>query len=229
MSDEERKELDKVVIQPQWLISVMKDMKLDADEDNEGIEKSLVVQFAESGDCSLNLLKMCWKKYLADPENPSTGIMELRHLCLLLPAYCLISPLQTKENDKCNILIQKGGDIDSRHSESEREVNYYVTSENINENNNPKVKHPEIYLVLCRLPNQDLEATPEKNWFSFYFDFKGFLPAKVYHRPFCILLMFAGVMDNVFSRYEYVLNMPKNSWKIQHKQFEHVLDVSVVG
>ena len=230
MSNEERKELkDKVVIQPQWLISVMKEiMKLDVDEDNEGIEKSLVVKFAESGGASLDLLKMCWKKYLPDPENPSAGIIELRHLCLLLQAYCLIFPLHTKENDKCNIPINNGGDIDSRHSESEREVNY-VTSENINENNNPKGKHPELYLVPCRLPNQDLEATPENKWFSFYFDFNGFLPAEVYHRLLCKLLMLADVMDNMFSRYECILDMPRKSWKIRHKQFEHVLEVSVVG
>ena len=194
MSDEERKELkDKLVIQPQWLITLMTGiMKLDVHKYYDGIEKSLLVKFAESGGASLDLLKMCWKKYLPDPENLSAGIMKLRHLCLLLQAFSLIFPLYTKGNDKCNIPIQNGGHIGSRHSESEQEVNN-VTSENRYENNYPNGKHPELYLVPCKLPKKDLEATPEKKWFSFYFDFNGFLPAEVYHRLLCKLITFAGV------------------------------------
>jgi len=103
LSDQEKKELsDKVVIRPQWLISVMKVvMRLNLDEDNIGVDKSLVATFCKTGEAGIELLANCWKPYLANTE-----VVRLQHLCLLLKAYCLIFPLNRSKDKKSSETIQ---------------------------------------------------------------------------------------------------------------------------
>ena len=47
-----------------------------------------------------------------------------------------------------------------------------------------------LYLIPCKLQGKDElpESPPDiEEWVKFYFDFKGYLPAEIFHRLFCLL------------------------------------------
>ena len=47
-----------------------------------------------------------------------------------------------------------------------------------------------LYLIPCKLQGKDElpESPPDiEDWVKFYFDFKGYLPAEIFHRLFCLL------------------------------------------
>lgn len=224
LNNAEREELDgKVIIRLHWLILIMKEiMKLDSDEDNPGIKNSFVLNLEKSGVADKKLLKTCWEKYLSH----SPGKMELRHVCLVLQAYCLIYP----------IAHRKAGPVQSAscvgHSEAEPEQV---------DNGGTLAKVEKKYLIPCKLPQdypkECLDAMESRHsWFSFYFDFDGFLPAEIYHRLVCKLLQLVdpdakrSKRPSCFSKTECIINdVEKKDWKVRHKESDHVLEVSVIG
>ncbi len=192
-------------------------MALNLKSNCDGVNKSLVLQLKLTGEADLILLEQCWKDILDDQN-----VMTLRQLCLLLKAYCLIFPLNKKQ-----------GNVTEVQSESEKAERNDSASEN-NKDLNGTNEAFNYFLVPSMLPEKfpkkERERIPKDLWLTFYFDFKGFLPAEVYHRLLCKLLIETkGYPENSFSRNECILYSRKKTWRIVWKEFEHLLEVSVVG
>lgn len=68
-------------------------MELDDTAMPEGVKASQIDKLEKSGMADLKLLRSCWKDYVSAPGSASK--IELRHLCLLLQANCLIFPVQS--------------------------------------------------------------------------------------------------------------------------------------
>ena len=83
-----------VVLDPDWLVKVMKViMELKTTRKMPGVPSTLIKELEMNGIADLKLLEHCWKKFVAAPD------VEMRHLCLMLQANCLIYPVQpTSEN-----------------------------------------------------------------------------------------------------------------------------------
>ena len=78
-----------VVLDPDWLVKVMKViMELKTTRKEPGVPSSLINELEMNGIADLKLLEHCWKKFVASPD------VEMRHLCLMLQANCLIYPVQ---------------------------------------------------------------------------------------------------------------------------------------
>ena len=211
LTKEEKEELsDKVVIRPQWLISIMKEvMKLKKDGNHEGIDKRLVVNLCDTGKAHMELLQMCWEKHLTD-----TNAVTIRHLCLLLQAHCLIFPLSKTGNGTCSL------------SESDSTASTATEGESTIESSGCR-----LYLIPSKLPDQASKSKiPEDSWFTFYFDFDGFLPAEIYHKLLCKLLVKSQSRDcDRFSKNECMMCIEDGMWRVQYKNFDHRMEVSVVG
>ena len=225
MTDKEKAELsDKVVIRPQWLISVMKEvMRLNLDGDSKGVAKNLVATFCETGKADIALLENCWRQYLAD-----TNVISLRHLCLLLQAYCLIFPLNPSEGKQCSESTQnEEAAVESGSSDT---CGNSVDGSNVDGNSTAESK---LYLIPCKLPRivKPKCEVPEEAWTSFYFNFNGFLPAEVYHKFLCKHLMITPISskDNSFSQEECIIFTDNENWRIRYKEFDHKLEVAVAG
>lgn len=92
LKEDEFKELqDLVVLSLQWLISVMKAIVgLSMEKDDGELTKHQIKQVIKNGEADLEVLEICWKGFVSPG-----GVIEIRHLCLILQAYCLIYPVHS--------------------------------------------------------------------------------------------------------------------------------------
>jgi len=234
---EEEKLRDKVVIRPQWLISIMKEMmKLEMNENLTGINKTVVKDLCATGRAHISLLKICWEKHLTDVQ-----AMNIRHLCLLLKAHCLIFPLKADvedDNGTCSqtgTFSESGASLMTRGEGSIQKSGYKKSLKNT-QNEKPvfppgledigddcaddnSSSEPELYLIPCKLPKVTKPNcnVPEEN--------------EIYHKFLCKHLMITPTTSskNSFSQEECVIFTGKENWRIRYKEFEHVIEVSVVG
>lgn len=63
-------------------------MELTTDKEEENLSQDQVKGVEKNGIADFELLEVCWKKFV--PESLSD--IKIRHLCLILQAYCLIYP-----------------------------------------------------------------------------------------------------------------------------------------
>ena len=219
LSDAELEELKgNVVVRPRWLITLMKKiMALNLKSNCDGVNKSLVLQLKLTGEADLILLEQCWKDILDDQN-----VMTLRQLCLLLKAYCLIFPLNKKRGN--------GTEVQSESEKAERNDSDSENNEDLNGTNEAFNYFLVPSMLPEKFPEEVREKIPKNLWLTFYFDFEGFLPAEVYHRLLCnFLIKTKSEYENFFSRNECILDSPEKTWRIVWKEFEHLLEVSVVG
>ena len=138
-------------------------------------------------------------------ELEACGNLKLNHLCFVLQAYCLIFPIESKSPE------EQPGQSESTDC-SQR------------------------YLIPCKLPlTVDVSRlSDDYSLFDFkiYFDFEKFLPAEVYHRFVCRLIMLADREDskNVFTQAECIIHHVKGwDWWVEHKALSHTLEISIKG
>ena len=79
-----------IVLDPDWLIRLMKVvMELDPTKNVPGIRGDQMRDLSSSGIADSKVLEVIWGEFIS----PASGI-EVRHLCLMLQAYCLIYPVE---------------------------------------------------------------------------------------------------------------------------------------
>lgn len=135
-------------------------------------------------------------------ELKACGNLKLDHLCYMLQSYCLIFPIVSPERQLDKLEFE----------DSQR------------------------YLIPCKLPNElDLSKYAEDfKLFDFkvYFNFDNFLPAEIYHRFVCRLIMIAKRNDrkNIFTKKESIIHDAKSwDWWVEYKASIHNLEVSIKG
>ena len=138
-------------------------------------------------------------------ELEACGNLKLNHLCFILQSYCLIFPIESKSSE------EQPGQSEATDC-SQR------------------------YLIPCKFPLtvDASRLSDDNNLFDFkiYFDFEKFLPAEVYHRFVCRLIMLADREDskNVFTRAECIIHHVKGwDWRVEHKALGHALEISIKG
>lgn len=140
------------MLDPDWLIRVMKGiMKLDTMKKVPGTKSEEISDLEVHGDADLKLLKCCWKN-----ESISLSDDEMRHLCLVLQAYCLIYPLKSTAT---------AGSTDSCNAQTK-----YIIPCKLPDPSKIDMKE---HMWICKCV-------------VFYFDFKKFLPNEIYHRLICL-------------------------------------------
>lgn len=77
------------MLDPDWLIRVMR-VIMELDYDVPGLRGEQTRDLNIYGVADLEVLEVCWKEFISAQSN-----IEIRHLCLMLQAYCLIYPVQT--------------------------------------------------------------------------------------------------------------------------------------
>lgn len=159
LTEEERLELrDLIVLDPDWLMRVMKvimDFKTTKYEPD--FETKLITTLEVDGMADLKLLKFCWKKFLS--EAPCN--IEIRHLCLILKAHCLIYPVEDSTT-------AAGSGDNSAEVPAQKYIIPCKLPCEINMD-----KHKWVRTKSCGSA-------------KFYFNFKRFLPDEIYHRLICL-------------------------------------------
>ena len=210
LAKHEREELKNlVVLHRPWIFDVMTvimELKSETIEELSNIERDTI----KKGVADHDALQKCWKKFTCQNDNAAASF---RHLCLILQAYCLIYPIliPIEEIPSCHEAVPKK----SRSSDCARE-----------------------YLIPCKLPelSEELKNSnklcPDLPWFSMHFNFRGFLPAEIYHQLVCLLLASTETDSsepNFFTSTVCVLYDIKDSnWKIEYERDFHRLIVGIL-
>ena len=96
LKDDHLKELcDLIILDPQWLMTVMKDIvELKTDHGNkERLLSNTQVQHLRNGFADFGVFKIFWEVFVSSSDSPSA--ITVRHLCLIFQAYCLIYPVHS--------------------------------------------------------------------------------------------------------------------------------------
>ena len=159
LSEEEKKELDDlVVLQPHWLISVMKVIiELNPTKTLPGVSLDKVSKLERDGVADIKLLQECWKEFVSTTSGSPDPDTQIHRLCLILQAYCLIYPLQS------------------------------AVPAAVNGSHSPASPQLQKFIVPCKLPAQLSHRVKFKPVY-FYFDFYQFLPDEIYHRLICLAM-----------------------------------------
>ena len=96
LKDDHLKELCDLIIQdPQWLMTVMKDIvELKTDHGNkERLLSNTQAQHLRDGFADFGIFKIFWEEFVSSSDRPSA--ITVQHLCLIFQAYCLIYPVHS--------------------------------------------------------------------------------------------------------------------------------------
>ena len=147
LSGEELKLLeDLIIVRPHWLISIMTViMELNTKDRNQNLTTAQISQLEKTGLADLELLEVCWERFISVTKSSSDYKIEIKHLCLILQAYCLVYPVSASSENNCSKFI-----------------------------------------IPCKLPEVLTNQPQLPGCSCFGFDFRGFLPAEVYHRLICL-------------------------------------------
>ena len=218
LSQDEKSQLDSLVLlDPKWLIEVMKRVM----ELEKGDQKYLgedIRDLNRRGIANASLLEKCWEGCYSESAGCS-----FRQLCLILQAYCLIYPLQPqpvappgRSNSEPAASATKQ-QLPSR-SQSEADVNFPVTMK---------------FLVPCMLPSEPIPDDPIKK-VTFSFDFEGFLPAEIFHRLICLMIARSAVSQGRKITPEFsatrcrFYNVEGRKWQLEMEPDCHRLKISVM-
>lgn len=173
--------VDLIVLDPQWLMTVMKViMELTVKDDVAELSITQLQMLVTDGVADFEVFEACWKKLVSAPPgfhsstgsiasessigtsesheaSESSSAIELHHLVLILQAYCLLYPVQS--------IAMHGRD--TAETDSQQSV-------------------VQKYIIPCKLPDNNKISKFTKNYRSFYVDFCQFLPDEIYHRLMCL-------------------------------------------
>ena len=185
---------DLIIVRPHWLISIMTViMELKTKHRNQNLTTAQVSQLEKAGLADLELLEVCWEKFISTPKSSSDVKIEIKHLCLILQAYCLVYPVSAP--------IEEGKKSCSK------------------------------FIIPCKLPDL-LTSQPQLPGSScFGFDFRGFLPAEIYHRLICLASRQAkppkGFSNLYSSKKCYFRNLEGTHWIMEMDSEKHMLNFEV--
>jgi len=176
---EQQQLADLVLLDPKWLITLMRIVMELEDGANDYTGEDLR-DLKETGIARAVLLRDCWKEYHSTDNDVS-----FRQLCLMLQAYCLIYPVR--------------GDVGRCFPHPTQSDNHKISTTTAAASHN--LSHSQSvcgadttadnFLVPCKLPQKDRmkkDHLPNLPWITFYFDFQGFLPVEVFNRFVCLML-----------------------------------------
>ncbi len=217
----EKRELqDLVLLDPKWLIKVMKEV-MELLRKGSRLVGTDARELEVTGKAKESLLRDCWKGYYDEANEAS-----FRNLCLMLQAYCLIYPIKSSQK-----LIPRPPQ--SSHSAPSVSVSGSLPatqpsrsqSEGINASPSSRM-----FLIPCKLPPLKDKEKGGIEGIKFYFDFCEFLPAEIYHRFICrMLAVTKKANESKFSatvcEFREVMQCPR--LKVQMIEEKHLLVVSV--
>jgi len=176
---EQQQLADLVLLDPKWLITLMRIVMELEDGANDYTGEDLR-DLKETGIARAVLLRDCWKEYHSTDNDVS-----FRQLCLMLQAYCLIYPVR--------------GDVGRCFPHPTQSDNHKISTTTAAASHN--LSHSQSvcgadttadnFLVPCKLPQKDRmkkDHLPNLPWITFYFDFQGFLPVEIFNRFVCLML-----------------------------------------
>ena len=201
-----------VLLDPKWLISVMKKVMEVLDRSDPDIEGKSIRDLEETGRASVDLLKVCLAHCFNDtikvsssrsPASPNltpppSSLPEkhpptFEQLCLVLKAYGLIYPMEVAAcsgvaRSATDPAVASGSTSNTPPEGAGPESEVLLRSKS-DDSEAVSVGPPTHYLIPCRLPPTSKDAShPHPNAVELYFDFVRFLPDEVFHRLICLML-----------------------------------------
>ena len=221
----EKKQLaDLVLLDPKWLITLMK-LVMELKDGAANYKGEDLKNLTKTGIARAALLRDCWQEYLTTDSE-----ILFRQLCLMLQAYCLIYPIR--------------GDI-------EPEIDYPNRSHSDNHKTAPMAYPPSLshsqsdgstdtaandlkFLVPCKLPEK-IKAKNLSQSITFYFDFQGFLPVEIFNRFVCLMLARSQAKSTKRYKHEFsatccrFYQVEGCNWQVERGvETDHMIKVSVM-
>ncbi len=189
-------------------------MELTSEMDYKHLEGSQVGNLERTGIASLEILETRWKKFL--PSSPSD--IELRHLCLILQAYCLIYPHH---------------DVHGADTTDTTDTSDSTSATSGSDGGSQKKKEDKKYIIPCKLPEDFQDPNwPNKETCTFYFDFEQFLPVEIYHKLICLASTSAKPPYPYKNKYSYkkcsFYGLEKAHWVMEIDPYAHRLKIMVM-
>ncbi len=210
---------DLVLLDPKWLIDVMKELMELQDVNTGKVDRRKPVydnndldNLEDQGIASENLLRKCLEGYYSEREEAVTFL----RLCRMLQAYGLIYPVEG------NPPVNASDEMPGNSSLSQSLSKGISTSTSISSSHD--------FLVPCMLPDKEnLHECP--GWITFYFDFLKFLPEVVYHRLICLMLaeskQHSVPLTKEWCIFSDIGGFENSRWKIELSKDLHKLQISV--
>ena len=221
----EKKQLaDLVLLDPKWLITLMK-LVMELEDGAANYKGEDLKNLTKTGIARAALLRGCWQEYFTTDSD-----ILFRQLCLMLQAYCLIYPIR--------------GDIEPEmgcpnRSHSDNHETVPVASP-------PSLSHSQSdgctdtaandlkFLVPCKLPEK-IKVKNLSQSIAFYFDFQGFLPVEIFNRFVCLMLARSQAKSTTRSIPEFsatccrFYQVEGCNWQMERGvETDHMLKVSVM-
>ena len=196
-----KKLLDFIVLDSQWLMTVMKViMELTVKNDIADLSPTQVQKLETEGVADFDVFKACWDKFL-----PTPCAIEIRDLVLIFQAYCLVYPIHSMPKYSTCSQPELTG--------SQPEVCKYIIP----------CKLPG---VICR---RDVHRRSKK-FSAFYIDFLQFLPNEIYHCLICLASSHCKVRVNAerngYSKKGcFFVNLHETNWLIKMEQEQQQLKI----
>ena len=160
LDDWEQQQLaDLVLLDPKWLITLMK-IVIELEDGAVNYTGEDLRHLKKTGIARADLLRDCWKEYHATDDDVS-----FMQLCLMLQAYCLIYPIRG------DAMLET---CFPKRSQSGIRGVLTTTTDN--------------FLVPSKLPEKIGTNKDRLPWITFYFDFQRFLPMEIFYRFVCLML-----------------------------------------
>jgi len=178
LGESEKEQLaDLVLLDPKWLITLMK-LVMELEDGAANYKGEDLRNLKNAGIARAALLRDCWQEYLTT----DTDIL-FRQLCLMLQAYCLIYPIRGDVEPEIACPNRSHSDNHEIAAIAVRPSLSHSQSDGSTDTTANDLK----FLVPCKLPEK-IEAKDRLPWITFYFDFQGFLPVEIFNRFVCLML-----------------------------------------
>ena len=150
------------------------------------------IRLKRTGCAELSLLTACWS---------DLGDEDFHRLILMLQSFCLVYPLpKPAENEVPRAQLQQ--------SLKEEPGQFPSSLPPLN----------QVYLIPSKLQQEDFDKDQLTKFFSFEFDFGGFLPVEIYHRLLCLMLKklpHTNRKQRFSSKYFKLYGVENCNWVIQ--------------
>ena len=176
----EKKQLtDLVLLDPKWLITLMK-LIMELEDGATNYKGEDLRNLKSTGIARAALLRDCWRKYLTTDSD-----ILFEQLCLMLQAYCLIYPIR----GDVELEIDCPNRSQSDNLETVPMASPPSLSHSQSDGSTDTAANDLKFLVPCKLPNlEKIKVKDHLQWITFYFDFQGFLPVEIFNRFVCLML-----------------------------------------
>lgn len=178
LGESEKKQLaDLVLLDPKWLITLMK-LVMELKDGATNHKGEDLRDLKKTGIARAALLRDCWQEYLTTDSD-----ILFRQLCLMLQAYCLIYPIRGDVQPEIACPNRSHSDNHEITAIAVRPSLLHSQSDGSTDTAANGLK----FLVPCKLPEK-IEVKDHLPWTTFYFDFQGFLPVEIFNRFVCLML-----------------------------------------